>query len=183
MTSQTPSHRKVGLLERLYHPIYATCQIRPNSMGPYKFLESRKKTDPQARMECNLDLGNMLHYPYHFQVTGFSIIPSYQADPDDVREFIDAGHFCFRVGSKEYLYTPLDAVTYYNHLQGPNQIEPLSTSKLKISEPVYELPEQSQLELIPLQTLGASLLFKQPLAIEPFNVHLYVFGYQLRPVY
>jgi len=176
-----------GLFERMYHPLYGTIKFDgTNQNGPLEFFEARtsEETDYLARMNNNMDLGNMIQHPRHFQATGFSVIPSYQADPYTVRQFIDSGHFHFCIGPKEYLKVPLDVVTYYNHLQGPDQVEPLSVSKLKISEPVYELPSQSWMDILPLQTIRMFLTFSEPVKpVKPFMVHGYIFGYFLREVY
>ena len=175
---------KPCLMERLYHPLYGTIKVDGKTHGPQHFFESREMTgDMLARMSSNIDLGNMLKHR-HFKLTGISIIPSYQAYPTDVERFIDEGHLRFILGQKEYLYVPLDLVTYYNHLQGPQQMEPLSVSKLKISEPVYELPQDSRMEIAPLQTFSMRIDYKTaPKITSPFLVHAYLFGYQLRQVY
>ena len=177
--------RAPGILERTYQPLYATQMVEPG-FSTIKFLSPKKDKDVDyERWDSNIPLGNMLPYPYHFQLTGVSIIPSYNAKPHHVRSLIDKGHFSFTIGPKEYLCLPLDAVTYYNHLQGHPQSdgEPLATSKLKISEPVFELPKISWMDIIPLQTLGASIKIQGSLKIKPFSLRLYLFGYQLRPVY
>jgi len=176
--------RKPMLLERIYHPLYSTQKIIAGQDTKYRFFQKTDK-DNEDQRDCNLQLGDRLSYPYYFKITGFSIIPSYEANPGDVRKFIDSGHFRFSITGKDYLYTPLDLVTYYNHLQGNpcSDGEPLATSKLKISEPVFQLPKQSWIDLVPLQIFNARIETQGKLDIKPFLVHLYFLGYQSRPVY
>lgn len=180
-----PNSRVPALLERTYQPLYATQTVGPGIQN-IRFLSPKEDKDAYyERMYSNIPLGNMLPYPYHFQLTGISIIPSYNAKPHHVKSLIDKGHFSFTIGPKEYLSLPLDAVTYYSHLQGHPQSdgEPLATSKLKISEPVFELPKISWMDIPPLKTLGATIQIKESLKIKPFALHLYLFGYHLRPVH
>lgn len=172
--------KKPSLYERLYHPLYATQQIN-DKRTRFRFFEHRDKIEPT--FETNVHYGDYLAYPHSFEMTGISVIPSYQANPGDVRKFIDACHLTLMVGSKEYMDIPLDMVTYYNHLQGANQQEPLHVSKLKISEPVYEFKQESWLTLLHLQNFGATIYVDgSPLDIKPFTCHLYLHGYQLRGI-
>ena len=176
----TTDRKKPSLYERLYHPLYATQQINGKKTR-FRFFEQRDKIEPT--FETNVHYGDHLAYPYSFEITGLSVIPSYQASSSDVKKFIDSGHLRLLLGSKEYLNVPLDAVTYYNHLQGPSQREPLRVSKLKISEPVFEFKKDSWLTLLHLQHFGAIInIDGPPLDIKPFTCHLYLHGYQLRGI-
>jgi len=175
--TSTPS-RVPGLLERLYEPIIITKKIdtQPRPINnffleesPYKYLD-----------------GNQLAYPYHFQITGFSLIPAYSSISADLYKLIDGAFFTFKIAQKEYLSIPLNGITYCSHIQGYPQTngEPLACSKLKISEPVFQFPEDSWPELIPLQPFQATMQIPEPLALsQPLLLHLYMFGYKLRPVY
>lgn len=171
-----------GLLERLYQPIVFTKKIdtQPSSVTHF-FLE-----EAPYSYSGQLPSGNQLAYPYQFQITGFSLIPGYGSLSEDVYKLIDASLFSFKIIEKEYLATPLSVVTYCSHIQGFPQTdgEPLACSKLKISEPVFEFPKDSWPRLVPQQRFQAILQIPEPITLsQPLLLHLYMFGYKLRPVY
>lgn len=176
-----------GLLESFYQPVYDTVKIEPSTEQAL-FFQVPVNEDGKTPLETNMEIGGCFPYPKNFTIQGISVIPEISAKLDDVKKYVDRTWFRLALARKDYLVVPLSLV-----FDGPEDIigketdeysQLLTLLRKRTTQPVFKLPEISNLDLIPLMPFRVELNSKKTAqTFEPFNLKVILFGNYRREVH
>jgi hypothetical protein len=169
--------RVPGLLEMIYQPLYDTLTV-PALCNDLIFFQ-KGIGNGKTTLETSMDTDGHLEYPINFELIGVSVIPSYLANPTDVKKYVESTWFQLVINSKDYIVVPLSLVTYIEK----ETTNPLIADKLKISEPVYALPKESWISIPPVVDFRVELNTQPTSLSNPFDIKVVLFGYYKRPVH